>query len=139
MSRPARGKWGERVSLWIESHQDLARHPKTKRLARALGVSKATAIGHLHLLWWWALSYAYDGQRVPPYDEADIADAVAWDGDPADLVEALVAAGFFERQKDVILIHDWYDYAGKLLAKREEDRLRKARKRNKPDGPADVR
>ena len=46
---------------WIESHQELANHPKTKRFKRALGISTPQAIGHLHLLWWWALDYAQDG------------------------------------------------------------------------------
>ena len=31
------------------------------KLARRLGVSLPAAIGHLHLLWWWAMDYAQDG------------------------------------------------------------------------------
>jgi hypothetical protein len=43
---------------WIEAHQELAHHPKIRRLARELGVPKAQAIGHLLMLWLWAVSYA---------------------------------------------------------------------------------
>ena len=51
----------EWTANWIKSYQDLGRHPKTSRLARTLGISRPAAIGHWHLLWWWALDYAKDG------------------------------------------------------------------------------
>lgn len=117
--------------MWIESHQQLANHPKLKRLARLLGVSKQAAIGFLHLLWWWALDYAPQGQIIPPFDAEDVADAVEFDGDPGDIVSALVGAGFLDRDGDTLTIHDWYDYAGKLLDKRESDRARKAEQRKR--------
>jgi len=111
---------------WIESHQSLRGHPKLRRLARHLGVTEVAAAGHLHYLWWWALDYAKDGQ-LNGYDEADIADAACWDGDPAVLVKALLAAGgpkragFLERGENHLLIHDWDEYAGKLIARRERN------------------
>ena len=37
---------------WIESHQEIWRHPKTKKLARLLSVSVPTAVGHLHGIWY---------------------------------------------------------------------------------------
>ena len=43
---------------WIESHQELWRHPKTKKLARLLGVSVPTVVGHLHGIWYWALDFS---------------------------------------------------------------------------------
>lgn len=46
---------------WLRSHQELARHPKVKRLSRQLNISLPQAIGHLHLLWWWCMDYAQDG------------------------------------------------------------------------------
>lgn len=115
--------------MWIESHQSLAGHPKLKRLARKLGISKHEAIGILHLLWWWALDYAPTGCIIPPFDAEDIADAVEWAGDAGELIEALEYAGFVDDADDVLVIHDWHDYAGRLLEKREKDRLRKEAKR----------
>jgi len=44
---------------WIESNQELARHPKAKKAARMLGISVPAVVGHLHFLWWWCLEYAY--------------------------------------------------------------------------------
>ncbi len=119
------------MTVWIESHQQLANHPKLKRLARLLGVSKQAAIGFLHLLWWWALDYAPQGKIIPPFDAEDVADAVEFDGNSGDIVSALVDAGFLDRDGETLTIHDWHDYAGKLLDKRESDRARKAEQRKR--------
>jgi hypothetical protein len=109
---------------WIESHQETGRHPKTKKLARRLGVSLPAAVGHLHYLWWWALDFAQDGS-LDKFEDEDIADAMHWDGDAAQLVEALFFSGHIDETEHGLVIHDWMDYAGKLLERREKDRLRK--------------
>lgn len=119
---------------WIESHQSLGTHPKTRRAARLLGVSVPTLIGHLHLLWHWALDYAQDGD-VSIYDPVDISEAALWDGDPALFLSALLdcgpgdSAGFFDRVDDRLVIHDWWEYAGKLLEQRAFYAERAKRKR----------
>lgn len=105
---------------WIKSHQEIAQHPKTRRLARLLGEGLPCVIGRLHLLWWWALDYAEDGD-LSRYEEADIADACQWDGDPEQLVEALVSVRFLDRADDQLVIHDWGDYAGRLIEKRQSE------------------
>lgn len=111
---------------WIESHDTLARHPKTRRLVRLLNISTPQAIGHLHLLWWWALEYAEQGD-LTAYDDADIADAAMWEGETAIFVGALRTAGFINPDNT---IHDWQDYAGKLLAQRKASAERQAAFRN---------
>jgi hypothetical protein len=87
-------------------------------------------IGLLHLLWWWCLDYAQDGDLMVCSDE-DIADAVLWEGDAQELREALTAVGFLE---DGVRIHDWHEYAGKLIEKREAnaERMRRARATHPP-------
>ncbi len=109
---------------WIESHQELANHPKTGRLAHYLGIGKPQAVGHLHFLWWYALSYAEDG------DLSDLSDLIAygasWDGDEEVFVAALIKSGFLDEDYQ---LHDWMDYAGKLVERREQDRERKRRSR----------
>ncbi len=109
---------------WIESHQELYRHPKVKRLARATGASVPALIGHLHLLWWWALDYAQTGE-LTDYTSEDIADAALWEDDPAAFTEAVTNAGFLDRDDGRTYLHDWNDYAGKLLERRASDRERK--------------
>ena len=121
---------------WIESHASLARHPKTARLVRLLGISKPAAIGHLHLLWWWSLEYAEDGD-LRGFSNDDIADAAMWEGDPAVFGQALRDAGFIEPDDR---IHDWHDYAGRLIAQRKANAERQAAFRNGhklPSPPAD--
>lgn len=112
---------------WIESHQELARHPKAKRFSRLLGVPLPAAIGHLHFFWWWAMDYAQDGD-ISKYDSADIADACGWDRDPDVLKSALFDSGFVDEDH---FIHDWFDYAGRLIEKREQNKERKRRSRSK--------
>ena len=109
---------------WIESHQEVGRHPKTKKLARLLGVSLPAAVGHLHYFWWWALDFAQDG-TLEKYDGYDLADAMQWDGDPDQLLEAMIEAGYIDDTEDGLMIHDWGEYAGKLLERRAKDRARK--------------
>ena len=109
---------------WIESHQEVGRHPKTKKLARLLGVNLPTAVGHLHYFWWWALDFAQDG-LLTKYDADDIADAMQWDGDPNTLLDAMISAGYIDDTDEGLAIHDWAEYAGKLLERRAKDRARK--------------
>jgi hypothetical protein len=110
--------------MWIESHQELGRHPKTKRLARSLGVSVPAAIGHLHLLWWWSLDFAQDGS-LDGFEAAEIADAAMWEGDPVPFYAALVTAGFIDGDEvDHYRLHDWDEYVGKLLDRRKSNAIR---------------
>ena len=74
---------------WIESHQDLDDHPKTRKAAQLLGLSIPAMVGHLHILWHWALKYAQDGD-LTDYSESDIALGARWDGDGGRFVRALV-------------------------------------------------
>ncbi len=115
---------------WIESHQELADHPKTKRLMRALGVDRYTAIGVLHVLWYWALDYADDGD-LGGFSDEDIADGIAWPGAPSELVRGLITAGFLDEART---IHDWDDFAGRYVAKRQAnaERMRAARAAEPP-------
>lgn len=91
---------------WIESHQELGQHPKTKRFARILKISLPSAVGHLHFLWWWALDYAEDGDLYA-YDAFDIEDAAMWEGDPEEFVQALLKCGYIEQAGDRYRLADW--------------------------------
>jgi hypothetical protein len=106
---------------WIESHQSLGGHIKLRRLARMLGINRAQAVGHLHFLWWWALDGAPSGDlsgMIP----ADIAELSEWPGDPDAFFGALRECGWIDPDGR---IHDWMDYAGRLVDVRRKDRERK--------------
>lgn len=100
---------------WIESHDTLEDHPKTRKLARTLEISIPTAIGHLHCLWWWAMKYAQTGD-LTKFEAGDVADAARWEGDAQAFLQALLNAGFIDPDMQ---IHDWYEYAGRLIEKRK--------------------
>ena len=121
---------------WLEAHQDLRDHPKTKRAARALGISRPQMIGHLLCMWWWCLDYAEDG-NLTDFDNADIADAAGWEGEPDDFIHALLHCGPADRagfltNSDGLRVNDWSQYGGKYITKRSQgrDRQRTYRERN---------
>jgi hypothetical protein len=109
-------------------------HPKTKKLARLLSITRRDAVGLLHCFWWWALDYAQDGD-LTSHDPSDVADAVDYAGKPEALLDALAGcgvgggAGFLDRNGDGLRIHDWHDYAGRLIEKRRADAARKRESR----------
>lgn len=115
---------------WIESHQSLPGHPKTKRCARKLKVSIPTMVGLLHLLWYWAMDYAPDGD-LTKFEPDDIADAMQWEGDADQLLSVLTDARFIDQDNGHLLIHDWFNYAGRLIEKREQNTQRKRKSREK--------
>jgi hypothetical protein len=87
-------------------------HPKTKALARRLGVPWPMAVGTLELLWHFTARYAPAGDigRFP--DEA-IAAAVGWpeNRDRAELVRALCDCGWLDPHPEHrLMIHDWPDH-----------------------------
>lgn len=121
---------------WLEAHQDLRDHPKTKRAARALGISRPQMIGHLLCMWWWCLDYAENGD-LGDFDAADIADAAEWEGDPEHFVTALIDCGPADRagflvNDNGLRVNDWSQYGGKYITKRNQgrDRQRTYRERN---------
>lgn len=123
---------------WIECNQEISRHPKTKRLVRYLEISIPEAIGHLICMWHCALDFAQDGD-LTNFSPEDIAEMAMWEGDPKKFLEAMIKSGYMDQSEDNrIVIHDWYDYAGKLIDKRKEDAERKRTSRGKRENKSDV-
>lgn len=106
---------------WIELHQTLPRHPKLARLANRLRVPRAQAAGHLTFLWLWALDFAPHG-NLSAFEPAEISAGADFSGDAELFCQALRQSGWVEEDGK---IHDWLDYAGKLIAEREKDKQRK--------------
>lgn len=125
---------------WFELHQELCAHPKTKRMAKMLGISVPQAVGHCVCLWAWAMDYAQDGV-LTDHGQDGIADAAQWTGDPNVLIQAMTDCGvggkpgFLEFVNDELVIHDWEDYAGKYIEKRERERLRQRERRSGGKSP----
>jgi hypothetical protein len=91
---------------------------KMKRLCRKLDVRLYQAVGILELLWHTTAREAPRGDIGKLTDE-DIALAVDWPGDEHALINALVATGWLEKDKEHrLLVHDWHIHADEAVKKR---------------------
>lgn len=114
---------------WIKSEQALGQHPKLKLLANELKISIPQAVGHLHLLWWWAVDYAENGD-ITRYKEF-VPFSAQWEGEPTEFTEALIKHGWIDDDDGNLTIHDWVEYTGALIEIRQKDAERKRQSRQR--------
>lgn len=103
---------------WIESHQSLGNHPKLLRLSAQLRINRAQAVGHLQYLWWWALDYSSGGD-LSAFAATEISAASHWPTDPEPYLQALKECGWIDKDGH---LHDWEDYAGRLIERKDKQR-----------------
>lgn len=102
---------------WIESHQELERHPKVHDLMSLMNWSLDETIGKLHRFWWWCVDYAENGD-LRKHNDARLASAVGLNGDDGKkFVEAMVQSRWIDRNP-YFRVHDWWDYVGRFLQSR---------------------
>jgi hypothetical protein len=125
----------EPTGLYIPSYASLKDHPKTRKLARLLDIPRVQAIGHLHCLWWWAMTYAQDGE-LHTFDNEDLAVGAEWDGDAASFTSALCSAGFVIGER----LHNWDRYGGRVLhgRQRKAESQRRYREERSRSGNVDA-
>lgn len=134
---------------WCRLEATFWQSAKVKRLARRLGVSYATASGHLVLLWSWACTHAPDGD-LRQFEADDIEDAVSWEGERGALVSALTASdGSFGPWLDIVdededgprrmELHGYLDRAEsyRRAAEMKARRKREKASQSTPPTPAD--
>ncbi len=112
---------------WLESHGNLARHPKTRRLMQRMGWTLPSTIGNLHLLWWWALDFAPAGD-LSRFEPEQLTYDLNLDGDATpeiwhkpsstaafQMVEAPVLHSLppWRKRDTSSALHDWPDYTAK--------------------------
>ena len=123
---------------WIEVHQTLPSHRKIKALKRELKIKTPQAVGHMVMLWLWAVDNAPDGD-LSGIDPDDIAEAAEWPKDGKAFVDAMIRAGFLDED---MRLHDWGDFSGMLMEKREakraSDRERQQRRRDRLKKEAEI-
>lgn len=99
---------------WIQVFVDLPGHRKIIRLRNDLKLKERyEAVGLIVSLWSWAAVHAPDGD-LSDQTAQDLADACGWRRSAKGFVEALVAAGFVDREGDTLTLHDWDGYQGML-------------------------
>jgi len=106
---------------WIELHQTLPTNKKTLRLKSILKIDTPAAVGHLCMLWLWAIDNAQDG-CLQRFLSGELAEVAGWKKNPDAFMDALRTSGFVDAD---MCIHDWSEYAGKLIEKRKTDADRK--------------
>lgn len=90
--------------------RETLRHPKTLDLAARLNRSRPEVLGFLSLLWDFAAEFTPAGD-IGKHTDGTIARACDWNGDPSEFIDALLAAGWIDRDPDHrLLIHDWHDH-----------------------------
>lgn len=86
-------------------------HPKTIRLATALSVPVAHAVGLLECLWHWAGKYARRGD-IGRWPDESIASGAKWEGEAGRFINAMVSTGWIDRDEGCrLIVHDWCDHA----------------------------
>lgn len=118
---------------WFTAYDTLPTHPKTLKLARTLKISRFEAVGVLWCLFSWGLVAAGKNGELPGMTAEDISSAVGWTK-KSNLAGALLECGYLDFDGKDFAIHEWYDYAGKLVDKREaeRDRMRRTRAAKNP-------
>ena len=115
------------MSTWIELHADIFWHKKTLGAAKQMKMDVHTTVGYLAHLWTWALDHAPDG-NLSHLSDRDIALAAGWLSKPSGFVDALRSVHFIDGDGR---LHNWDEYAGRLIDSRRRDRERKRAERVK--------
>jgi len=96
-----------------------------------LKIKTPQAVGHIVMLWLWSIDNAPDGD-LSQVDAEDIAKAAEWLKNAEEFVTAMQEFGLIDTGMQ---LHDWGEYAGRLMDQRDErrrkDRERQARYRAK--------
>lgn len=114
---------------WIQVHQTLKDHRKVYAVADALDVDPAHALGLIVSFWLWALDNTPSGS-LEGISNRMIARAAQWSGNADEFVETLKTAEFLDETPDGELeLHDWQEYTGALIGKREAEKQRSKKRR----------
>ena len=88
---------------------------KFKTLQRRLGVSRVVTAGTLELLWIATLNNAKRGD-IGRFSNEEIAIECDWAGDPDELIDGLVGAGWVDESAEHrLVIHDWSEHAPRYI------------------------
>lgn len=119
---------------YIEVHDHLFDHPKLANLADELESDERfyesdpedRLVACLVRLWQWSLTNGGLDGDLSRFKPRALAVASGWKGDPVRFVAALKSTGWLNQDGT---IHDWTEYAGRLLIMRarNKNRMRKAR------------
>lgn len=115
---------------WMPVDQFLPSHEKTAKLARAMGWTPRYACGFLLDLWGWAIDHQPDGY-IERADRGALARGVrATSSELARCLRALRSTGWIDGAGPTEgRLHEWDEWGGKIVARREDDRARQRKRR----------
>ncbi|OBZ08903.1 hypothetical protein A8L34_22380 [Bacillus sp. FJAT-27264] len=118
------------MRLWIKSYQATDRDPQTRKFCRLTGLDTPAAVGSLHMIWWWAMDWAPEGD-LTKFEPIDLADAAHFEGDAQVFFDALVEAGYVAKTLEGHEIMDWNSIGGQVIEGRKKAATKKANQRAK--------
>lgn len=109
-------------------------HVKVRRLKRLLGVPLYQAVGLLETVW-LLCSDCCDEGNLGKFTDEEIADYLEWEGPPGMVVNALVEAGWVDRdEKHRLVVHDWLEHCPEFVRERVRKRHMREAKAAKKHG-----
>jgi len=88
---------------------------KFKKLKMRLRLALWEATGLLESIWAFASRDAQDGD-IGKFSNEEIALSIEWERDPDDLIDAMVACGWFDKDPEFrLIIHDWSQHVPNWL------------------------
>lgn len=123
------------MEAWIKVCVSTPRNPKLSAMARVMGVSRATVLGHCIDLWTWADSQTADG-FISGVTFADIVEAA---GVPMDFCRAMASEEIHwmwetlagDERGSGVLLHNWQHHNGTCTKKRSQEATRQSRCRGR--------
>lgn len=109
---------------WIEYHDSLLDHWKIRRFAKNLNIDYPTALGHISLLWLWAVKNAPNG-ILKRFENEEIQRAMQLEKTHIDVKKTLLACELIDKRNK---IHDWHKHGLKYLVSTRK-RVKEYRKR----------
>jgi hypothetical protein len=101
--------------MFVKSYAALKEDIRISRIANILNISQAAVIGHIHLLWWFAVHNAKNG-FFEGYSPQEMELAMMWRGAPGELLTLLVSnnkwRGFLYRKDNGYMIDGWAEIYG---------------------------
>lgn len=93
---------------FIKSPKTLALDPRIRKAARLTQTAVPSMIGHVHLIWYWSLDFAKDGDFTD-FEAWMIEDVAMWTGEAGLLYVALFDADLLYEDEDNgdISLVDW--------------------------------
>lgn len=101
------------ADTWIESHVNIRTNKKLKPLCDELKISRAQAIGHLHMLWWWVIENRENGD-LSNIKAKEVAKVSGWGKGHIRFFNALVRHGWVVDGR----IADWSKIGNRFIQRR---------------------